>query len=65
MSYGERPEETVFAVADGRVVGYAGPSFGATEMFVAEEEQGRGIGPELYKAYLCLVRAHRQKSHAT
>lgn len=51
-SAGERPEETVFALVDGRVVGYAGDSFGATEMFVATEQQGRGIGSALYEAYL-------------
>lgn len=51
-SAGERPEETVFALVDGKVVGYAGDSFGATEMFVATGQQGRGIGSALYKAYL-------------
>lgn len=47
-----RPDPSMTCWVDGKVVAYAGDSFGATELFVVDSLHRQGIGSQLYKAYL-------------
>ncbi len=54
-------EQTIHVWVDNMHAGWVGDSFGATELFVANELQNRGIGTELLKLYLEMYPTSRNK----